>query len=215
MIKAFIGFLAVFLSTAAIAQTPQAGLYGVLTPTVVVGGGSPSASLNQLSTFLASQLAKNRDLKNVSDSRIAVASFVNINNLNETNQLGILLAENLMHEMHIRGFGVVDFKTRESLQINPAGDFVFSRDVGLLRKQYNIHYFLSGTYSRHADGAVINARLVQADTGLVIATAQGMLANRDLARILNDQSQPGVEKVVIERPVIPPVRPNAVNLRSQ
>lgn len=208
-----LGLLAFACSTTLLAQqatpTPH---YGNLAPAVTVGGTTASATLNQVSTFLANQLANNRDIKNVSDSRIAVASFVNLDNLDETNKLGMELAENLMHEMHVRGFGVVDFKTREALKVKANGDFVFSRDINELRKQYNIHYFLSGTISRNVDGAVINARLVQADTSLVVSTAQGFLAARDLQRILSEQGG-AIEKVVIERPVIPPLRPNAVSLR--
>jgi TolB-like protein len=213
MKKIALGWLAVACSTAALAQeTTTANKYGNLAPAVAVGGTTASATLNQVSTFLANQLANNRDIKNVSDSRIAVASFVNFDNLDETNKLGMELAENMMHEMHVRGFGVVDFKTREALKVKANGDFVFSRDINELRKQYNIHYFLSGTISRNVDGAVINARLVQADTSLIVSTAQGFLANRDLQRILSEQGG-AIEKVVIERPVIPPLRPNSVSLR--
>ncbi|MBS1228397.1 MAG: hypothetical protein H6R17_1674 [Proteobacteria bacterium] len=208
-----LGLLAATCSTALLAQeTAVPYKYGKLAPIVAVGGTTASATLNQLTTFLANQLANNRDIKNLSDSRIAVASFVNINNLDETNKLGMELAENMMHEMHVRGFGVVDFKTREALKVKTNGDFVFSRDIGELRKQYNIHYFLSGTISRNVDGAVINARLVQADTSLVVSTAQGFLSSRDLQRILSEQGS-SIEKVVIERPVIPPLRQNAVLLR--
>lgn len=205
--------IAVACSTAALAQdAATANKYGNLAPVVAVGATTASATLNQVSTFLANQLANNRDLKNVSDSRIAVASFVNLDNLEETNKLGMELAENMMHEMHVRGFGVVDFKMRETLKVRTNGDFVFSRDINELKKQYNIHYFLSGTISRNVDGAVINARLVQADTSLIVSTAQGFLANRDLQRILSEQGG-AIEKVVIERPAIPPLRPHAVSLR--
>lgn len=185
---------------------------GVLTPQVSIGGSSASATLNQVSAFLANQLAQNRNLKNVSESRVAVASFVGLNKLEESDALGLALAENMMHEMHVRGFAVVDFKTRDGIKVRQGGDFVFSRDVLQLRQQYNIHYFLSGTVNRNADGAVINARLIQADTGTVVSTAQGYISNRELMRILNEGS-PAVEKVVIERPVVPPVRSNTVYLR--
>ena len=209
----FLGMLALAFSTTALAQDVANNRYNALSPVVSIGGSQASATLNQVSTFLANQLAHNRDIKNVSDSRVAVASFVSINNLDETNQLGIELAENLMHEMHVRGFGVVDFKTREALKVRPTGDFVFSRDINELRKQYNIHYFLSGTISRNADGAVINARLVQADTSLVVSTAQSFLSQRDLQRILNEHGGSTMEKVVIERPIIPAVRANTVVIR--
>lgn len=185
---------------------------GWLAPQVSIGGSTPSATLNQVCAFLANQLAHNRNLKNVSESRVAVASFVNLSNLEESDRLGLALAENMMHEMHVRGFSVVDFKTREGIKVRQAGDFVFSRDIPQLRNQYNIHYFLSGTINRNADGAVINARLIQADTGTVVSSAQGYLSGRDLVRMLDDGA-PSVEKVVIERPVVPPVRANTVYLR--
>lgn len=186
---------------------------GFLTPKVSIGGGSSAATLNQVGSFLANQLTNNRNLKNVSASRVAVASFVNVGNLDETDRMGMQLAENMMHEMHIRGFGVVDFKTREHLKVRNNGDFVFSRDIAELRRQYNIHYFLSGTVSHGADGAVINARLVEADTGLVVSTAQAFLTQRDVSRLLADERRAKPEKVVIERPVVPALSPNTVNLR--
>lgn len=186
---------------------------GFLTPKVTVGGDSSPATLNQVGSFLANQLTNNRNLKNVSASRVAVASFVNVGNLDETDRMGMQLAENMMHEMHIRGFGVVDFKTREHLKIRNNGDFVFSRDITELRRQYNIHYFLSGTVSHSADGAVINARLVEADTGLIVSTAQAFLAQREVSRLLAEEKRAKPEKVVIERPLVPSLSPNTVNLR--
>ena len=173
---------------------------------------APSGTLNQVIAFLANQLANNRTLMNVSDSRIAVSSFVNIDNLEETDKLGLSIAEGLMHEMHVRGFGVVDFKTRENLRIRQSGDFIFSRDVADLRRTHNVHYFLSGTITRNSDGAVINARLVQADNSLVVSTAQGFISNRNLSRI-NVGYGRNVEKIVVERPVVPTMNTTPVSLR--
>ena len=91
------------------------------------GRYNTSGKLNQISGFLASQLANNRDLHNVSESRIAVVSFVSIESLKETNKIGLLLAENLMHDFQIRGFPVVDFKAMNAIQVTAAGDFVHSQ----------------------------------------------------------------------------------------
>lgn len=187
--------------------------FPVFPSAVQIGGSSASNTLNQVSSFLASQLAQNRDIKNVADSRIAVASFVNMTSLDETDRLGMTLAENLMHEMYVRGFGVVDFKTRDYIKVRSNGDFVFSRDVAELRRNHNIHYFLAGTVSRNGDGAVINARLIQADSGVVVSSGQAFLSNRDLNYILGDANRATVEKVVIERNVVPPLKPNTVFIR--
>lgn len=165
---------------------------------VKVPAGAPSGTLGQVVSFLASQLANNRNISNVSETRIAVGSFVNLSNLEETDRLGMEVAENLMHEMHVRGFGVVDFKTRDSLRVRPAGDFVFSRDIADLKRSYNIHYFLAGTITRNGDGAVVNARLIQTDTSLVVSTAQGFISNHNLDRIFADRGR-SVEKIVLPR----------------
>ena len=109
MRKIILALGAAFLCTNALAEFPA------FPATVQIGGGAASNTLNQVSSFLATQLARNRDIKNVSDSRIAVASFVNMTSLDETDKLGMTLAENLMHEMYVRGFGVVDFKARKAM----------------------------------------------------------------------------------------------------
>ena len=207
MKKFILALGAALLGTNALAQIPT------FPATVQIGGSAASNTLNQVSSFLATQLARNRDIKNVSDSRIAVASFVNMTSLDETDKLGLSLAENLMHEMYVRGFGVVDFKARDYIRVRSNGDFVLSRDVAELRRNHNIHYFLAGTVARNGDGVVINARLIQADSGVVVSSAQAFLNNRDLNYILSDANRGGVEKVVIERSVVPPVKPNTVFIR--
>lgn len=192
---------------------PASAQVGEMPANVTIGGGAPSNTLSHVATFLADQLTNNRNLKNVTDSRVAVASFVNLNKIDETDTLGMTLAENLMHEMHIRGFGVVDFKTMQELRVRPQGDFVFSRDLGDIKPQHNIHYFLSGTITRNSDGAVINARLIQADSSLVVSTAQSYIPRNNLSRILGENSRGMAEKVIVEHPTIPPVRRNIVSVR--
>ena len=93
------------------------------------------------------------------------------------------------------------------------GDFVFSRDVAELRRNHNIHYFLAGTVARNGDGVVINARLIQADSGVIVSSGQAFLNNRDLNYILSDANRGAVEKVVVERNVVPPLKPNTVFIR--
>ncbi|MCK6386080.1 FlgO family outer membrane protein [Zoogloea sp.] len=207
MRKIILALGAAFLCTNALAEFPA------FPATVQIGGGAASNTLNQVSSFLATQLARNRDIKNVSDSRIAVASFVNMTTLDETDKLGMTLAENLMHEMYVRGFGVVDFKARDHVKVRSNGDFVFSRDVAELRRNHNIHYFLAGTLARNGDGIVINARLIQADSGIIVSSGQAFLNNRDLNYILSDANRGAVEKVVVERSVVPPLKPNTVFIR--
>lgn len=192
--KKIFGMLLMMLAGVVAAQTSWSPVSGlpVSQPSVQKAANSlPSASLGQLTGFMATQLAgnwSNKTTQNVSDTRVAVASFVDIDDLGRASLLGMQVAENLMHEMHIRGFGIVDFKTRDALKIGSTGDLVFSRDIADLRREYRVHYFLSGTITLNADGAVFNARLIDAASSLVVSTAQGFLSKRDLHRVLNGES---------------------------
>ena len=64
-----------------------------------------------------------------------------------------------------------------------------------------------------ATGVVINARLIQADSGVIVSSGQAFLNNRDLNYILSDANRGAVEKVVVERNVVPPLKPNTVFIR--
>jgi len=186
----------------------------VTNPTLNLGQLSTSGKLGLIASFLADQLAHNRDLKNVSESRIAVTSFVNLQTLKETNKIGMLLSENMIHDFQVRGFPVVDFKTLPFIQVTPTGDFIFSRRVNELRSEYNINYFLTGTYSNNSDGVVINARLLDARSALVVSTAQAFIPARDAARLLAEFRELPTEKIYIDRPVVPAVQANPVALRA-
>lgn len=152
-------------------------------------GASPSDALNQVAAGLADQLVRNRQIKGGTGTRIAVGSFVNITKLDETDSLGMSVAEFMMHHMHLRGFSVIDFKVRETPRVRPSGDFMFSRDIADLKRNHSIHYYLSGTISHNGDGAVINARLIQAENNLVVSTAQGYLPNMFVDRIFSDHAR--------------------------
>ena len=185
-----------------------------ISPVLNLGQLSTSGKLSLIASFLADQLAQNRDLKNVSQSRVAVTSFVNLQALKETNKIGLLLSEIMIHDFQVRGFPVVDFKTLPFIQVTPTGDFIFSRRVDELRSEYNINYFLTGTYTNNSDGVVINARLLDARSALVVSTAQAFIPARDAARLLAEFREAPTEKIYIDRPVVPAVPPNSVSLRA-
>jgi TolB-like protein len=128
--------------------------------------------VNEYTQFLAEQIAINRDTYNVSNNPIAITSFVNLENYKHTNKLGELLADNMIHEMQIRGFKVTDFKSMPAIEIADMGDFIRSREAKELRSHHNINLVLSGTYTNHQGGVIVNARMVDIGNGMVVSTAQ-------------------------------------------
>lgn len=128
--------------------------------------------ISQYTQFLAEQIARNRDTYNISNNPIAITSFVNLENLKRTNKLGELLADNMIHEMQIRGFRITDFKSMPAIQVSRTGDFIRSREAQELRNEHNINLVLSGTYTNHQEGTIVNARMINIANGMVVSTAQ-------------------------------------------
>ncbi len=168
-----------------------------------LNAANAAGNLNKLATFLTDQLTHNRDQISIKDSRVAVTSFVNLDNLRETNKIGAALAELLMHKLQISGFKVVDFKATGMIVVSPSGDYVFSRNPADLRNEYNIHYFLSGTLTKTQEGVVVNARLIDAKSSLVVSSAQGFIPSRDARKLLNEYADVEQECVVVGRQSIP------------
>jgi TolB-like protein len=169
--------------------------------------------VNQLVKFIADQLSANKDLKNIENSSIAIASFVNMQNLKETNKLGNILSENLMHDMQVRGFKVLDFKMMPSLKVGKKGDYIFSRNTKQLAKNVNINYVLTGTYTNFKDGCAINARLLDLKTKVIVSTAQAFVPKDTLQSILVDDDQAIYDRVEYKtKYVVPDVEPNIVDI---
>lgn len=179
---------------------------------VSIQAPTSSARLNQVAAFLADQLAHNRDLLNLNDSRIAVTTFVVLPDLQTTSKVWLALEERLMNEMQLRGFKVVDYKLMNQLSVKPQGDFIYSRNVETLRKEFNLHYFLAGTVEDNADGFVINARLVSAKDNLQVSSAQAYIPGRDVARLASHYRGEDIPRQIVDKPVAYPVENNTVRL---
>ncbi|MDH2432010.1 FlgO family outer membrane protein [Pokkaliibacter sp. MBI-7] len=168
--------------------------------------GSAPTVLSDVVSFMADQLSANKDFANVQDTPIAVTSFVNVENLSETNKLGIQLQENMIHEMQVRGYRIVDFKTMGSIRVNQQGDFAFSRKLEELTRQYRINYVLTGTYTGFPDGVMINARMIDLQSKVVMSSAQGFLPTDDVEGIMGGyDATRNFKGKIIEQHVAPSV----------
>ncbi|MBT4300676.1 MAG: hypothetical protein HOD47_05515, partial [Gammaproteobacteria bacterium] len=131
---------------------------------------SLAGELNKVSRLLTDQLAQNRDMKRISNTPIAVTSIVDLENFKSTNKIGLWLTENMMHELQVRGFNVVDFKMMPAIQVTENGDFSMSKLVKELRGKHNINYVMTGTFAEHPAGVLINARIVNMENSTVVSS---------------------------------------------
>jgi TolB-like protein len=131
-----------------------------------------AGTINKLVAAISSQLTQNKNFDNIQDPTIAITSFVCLDNFQPTTRLSNILSEGLLHEMQVRGYKIIDFKTMDNIKIDSKGDFLFSRNISKLRKTLNIDYALTGTYVKYRSGTVVNARIIDLKTHVILSSAQ-------------------------------------------
>jgi TolB-like protein len=168
-------------------------------PLVIQPGRTPAGRFNARMIFLADQLERNVDRKSV-DNTFIVTSFSNLNRLSETSGLGRLIGENLIHELQVRRWRVFEMRMAKDVMINDAGEISLSRNDNRIRNTFKLGGVVTGTYSMAGNDIIINARVVDVETGLVISSAQTHLpVNAFTEMLLFNQDMPQGMKIVGNR----------------
>jgi TolB-like protein len=134
----------------------------------------PKHAINDVVKGLAFQMLESSAFVNTK-TPVAVASFVNLNDLESTNWLGNQIAENFVHELQRHGLVVIDFKTTGHIRVTKEGDYIFSRDWKELPERQIIDYVVAGTMMEQENGILINARMIGIKSRVVVATAQSFI----------------------------------------
>lgn len=134
----------------------------------------PRHAINDIVKGLAYQMLASSSFVNAK-TPVAVASFVDLKDLETTNWLGNQLAESFVHELQRHGLVVIDFKTTGHIRVTKKGDYVFSRDWQELPERQIIDYVVSGTMVEQENGILVNARMIGIQSKVVVATAQAFI----------------------------------------
>ncbi|MEH6595143.1 MAG: FlgO family outer membrane protein [Colwellia polaris] len=134
----------------------------------------PRHAINDVVKGLAYQMLESSSFVSPK-TPIAVASFVDLKNLESTNWLGNQLSESFVHEMQRHGMVVIDFKTTGHIRVTEEGDYVFSRDWKELPERQIIDYVVTGTMMQQESGVLVNARMIGMQSRVVVATAQSFI----------------------------------------
>ncbi|WP_149865446.1 FlgO family outer membrane protein [Catenovulum maritimum] len=127
---------------------------------------------------------------------IAVASFVPVDsNLEQTNLLGIHLAESFQHQAQVLGLSVIDYKSTGTIRVTETGDFALSRDIDELRQWHPIEYILTGTFSYKDTGVEVHARVVGIESRSIVASAQGFIPNSVAQELMPSMVKDGIKLV--------------------
>ncbi|MGF1691141.1 FlgO family outer membrane protein [Photobacterium kagoshimensis] len=130
---------------------------------------------------------------------LAVTSFVDLQQMDETNWLGNTVTEGFMYQMQQRGFTVVDYKATGAIKVTKDGDFTISRNWRELASEQPVDYVLTGTMLRQGGGVLVNARIIGMRSRVVIASAQGFLPADRLGRDLDTLNKMRMRNGVIIR----------------
>ncbi|KEY90975.1 flagellar protein [Candidatus Photodesmus blepharus] len=156
---------------------------------------SPRHTLN----FFVESMTEDLIMSNTrvsSQTPIAIVSFVDLQSMDTTNWLGNAVSEGFIYQFQRHGFRVIDFKTTGSIQVTRQGEFAFSRDWKKLEKEQEIQYILTGTMMRQEGGVLVNARIIEMQSRVVVASAQGFLPadriGRDLDTLNSISEQNGI-----------------------
>ena len=123
---------------------------------------------------------------------IAVASFVDLDNLYGTSTFGRMLGEQLISELAMKGYNVREIRQSEALQVMAEqGEFGLSRDLKQLRRSQDLAGIVVGTYTISPLRVYINARLIDPNTSIVLSAGSVEMSKTDeIAKMLRNNSMP-------------------------
>lgn len=125
--------------------------------------------------FKTSYLAEKIDdyYKGINPGPIGIASFVNIDDLHATSTFGRMIAEQLMSELVMRGYEVIELRHSRAIQFlaDDGGEFALSRNVNNLRRERDLGGIVVGTYTVSPKRVYLNARLINPTTSAVLSAA--------------------------------------------
>ena len=141
--------------------------------------------------LLASQI--DQHYKGSAPGPIGVTTFVNIDDLYTSSTFGRMVGEQLMSELAMKGFDVIELRHTDVLQfLDRGGEFALSRDAGMVRPERNLAGVVVGTYVTSPDRVYVNARLIDPSTSVVLSAGSvEMSKTAELAKLLRGGSMPG------------------------
>jgi TolB-like protein len=104
---------------------------------------------------------------------VIVASFVNVNNLQQSSSFGRMLAEQIASRFAQSGKRVIEMKLRQTsvFVAEGKGEFMLSRDVKEISKEHNASAVVVGTYTAAWNTVYVSARIVRPTDSVIVSTA--------------------------------------------
>jgi TolB-like protein len=151
----------------------------------VAMGDYDNESVGRFKTsYLASQI--DNYYRGTNPGPIGVTTFVNVDDLYSTSTFGRMLAEQLMSELAMSGYDVIELRHADALQLMDArGEFALSRDPTFVRTSRELGGVVVGTYVVSPVRVYLNARLIDPATSRVLSAGSvEMSKTKEISKML-------------------------------
>jgi TolB-like protein len=129
---------------------------------------------------IANQLLVNIKSSTQKNNKLALTSFVNLNEFTQTSDFGRALGESLFNELHVRKFKLLDYRSLDTILVNKTGEFSLTRDILKLKDSIPEALIVVGTYSLLENNKiVINTRIINNFTSDVLSTSKVVYKYQD------------------------------------
>jgi TolB-like protein len=120
------------------------------------------------------------------DSPLLVASFVNVDNLNESSTFGRMVSEQISSRFKQLGCTSIEMKLRTTIFIKEgSGEFLLSRELSEISTKYNAQAVVVGTYAFASDRVYLTVRIVNAvDSAILASYDYNIPMTRDVVKML-------------------------------
>jgi TolB-like protein len=117
---------------------------------------------------------------------IGITTFVNLDDLYATSSFGRMLAEQMLSELSMKGFEVIELRHSDAIQILASeGEFGLSRGLGSVRSTRELGGVVVGTYVVSPKRVYLNVRLIDPTTSRVLSAGSAeMSKTKEIAKLL-------------------------------
>ncbi|MGN7613180.1 FlgO family outer membrane protein [Magnetococcales bacterium HHB-1] len=105
-----------------------------------------------------------------------VASFVNLNHVDSSSGLGLLMAEQISARLTQQRYTIIEAIMRNNLSVRQRhGTFILSRDAEKIARENKAYAVVAGTYSQSRDSLYVTAKIVKIQNRHALASVSAKL----------------------------------------
>jgi TolB-like protein len=152
---------------------------------------------------------------------IGVTTLVNLDDLSSTSTFGRLYSEQILSELSMRGFQVIELRHADAVKFLPEqGEFVLSRDISSIQRTRELGALVTGTYVASAERVYVNVRIIDPASSVVLSVGSvEMEKTEELSKMLKGKLASGrtLERVSVrgDEPSYPTLFPHTVTPSPQ